>query len=189
MPDPTSIPPQERGLFGRLRAGRVKLARLFGRLVSHRQSVDILEDAFSRSYETSGRSAMRHPRAFLLRSGALNYFGWWGSNRSGTPPDDLPLSAVYQQLAIEPDAGQTEASRRFTELSRAIGSLPEHLRRVLILKKVHGLSQQDIAERLRLSVAQVEHYLARALLLCRDYLESSGGSSTEPAQESPGPRA
>ena len=57
---------------------------------------------------------------------------------------------------------------------RAVGGLPEQCRRAFILKKVYGLSQQDIASRLGIAPAEVEKHIAKGLLMCRDYMDQAG---------------
>ena len=64
---------------------------------------------------------------------------------------------------------------------RAVGGLPEQCRRAFILKKVYGLSQQEIADRLSISQSTVEKHIAKGLLMCREYMEST--SRQERARE------
>jgi DNA-directed RNA polymerase specialized sigma24 family protein len=76
---------------------------------------------------------------------------------------------------------------------RAVGGLPEHSRRAFVLKKVYGLSQPEIAERLGITAAEVERHIANGLLRCRDYLETIGSpvggtdGGPEPRKSAPGP--
>lgn len=46
--------------------------------------------------------------------------------------------------------------------------MPDDMRRVITLRKVYGLSQIEIADRLHLSMQDVEHLLAEALRFCSD---------------------
>src|SRR5215510_6394649 len=85
-------------------------------------------------------------------------------------PDDPPLAEVYRQLTAESPEAHLEANQRFMSFCRALGGLPEHARRAFVLKKVYGLSQQEIAERLDMTPAEVERHIANGLLRCRDYL-------------------
>jgi RNA polymerase sigma-70 factor (ECF subfamily) len=167
------------------------LTRLSGRLRQRRDVDDILQEAFTRSYEIGGPSALRSYRAFLLRH---HMHGARGNGRLIQPVEDLPLADVYRQLTAESPEAHLESNQRFMSFCRAVGGLPEHARRTFVLKKVYGLSQQDIAERLGITPAEVERHIANGLLRCRDYLESIGSpvggtdGGTDPRKSAPGPR-
>ncbi len=55
-------------------------------------------------------------------------------------------------------------------LAEAIRSLPERCRDVLILRKIHGLSQKEIAGKLGISENTVESLVSRGLRRCAGYL-------------------
>jgi RNA polymerase sigma-70 factor (ECF subfamily) len=86
--------------------------------------------------------------------------------------EDLMLPEVAQ-LSAESEESLNEASQRFVAFCRAVGGLPEECRRVMILKKVYGLSLADIAAHLNTTQAMVEKDLARGLMMCREYLENA----------------
>jgi RNA polymerase sigma factor (sigma-70 family) len=196
MPDITS-PSRERGRLRALfRTCRTTLSRIFGRIGKRRDVDDILQEAFTRSYEIGGPSALRSYRAFLARTASHAAGG--PTARAGSrliaPVEDLPLQDVYRQLSAESPEAHLEANQRFMVFCRAVGGLPEDARRALVLKKVYGLSQLEIAERLGISAAEVERHIANGLLRCRDYLETIGAplggadGGPEPRKSAPGPR-
>jgi RNA polymerase sigma-70 factor (ECF subfamily) len=195
MPETVSRPPGRNGLGTLVRSCRAAFNRLISRLAKRRDVDDILQEAFTRSYEIGGPSALRSYRAFLLRTGAHSV-GGGASRASGrliAPIEDLPLADVYRQLSAESPDAHREANQRFMSFCRAVGGLPEHARRALVLKKVYGLSQPEIAERLGMTPAEVERHIANGLLRCRDYLETIGSpiggtdGSTDPRRSAPGP--
>ncbi|MEP7243565.1 MAG: RNA polymerase sigma factor [Gammaproteobacteria bacterium] len=176
MPESSSSTlPKNRGLRAVFLTCRSTLTRTVGRIVNRREVDDILQEAFTRSYEAAGKATVRNARAFLVRTAnnlALNPTSSTGS-RLGIPIEDLPLQE-FHRLTAESLESRSEANLRFVAYSRAVGALPEECRRALILKKVYGLSQQDIAERLGIKPITVEQYIAQGLLMCRDYMESLG---------------
>jgi RNA polymerase sigma factor (sigma-70 family) len=193
MPEIHSRPPSRGKLTALWRSCWSRLARLFGRIAKPRDVDDILQEAFTRSYETGGPSALRSYRAFFLRTGAHAAANQGrASGRMIAPVDDLPLADVYHQLTAESPDAHREANQRFMSFCRAVGGLPEHARRAFVLKKVYGLSQQEIAERLGITPAEVERHIANGLLRCRDYLETIGvpvtDGGTDPRKSAPGPR-
>jgi RNA polymerase sigma-70 factor (ECF subfamily) len=191
----TSRPPARGKLAALWRSCWSPLTRLFGRIVKRRDVDDILQEAFTRSYEIGGPSALRSYRAFLMRTAPHAATGQGRANgRLIAPVEDLPLADVYRQLTAESPEAHLEANQRFMSFCRAVGGLPEDARRVFVLKKVYGLSQQEIAERLAITAAEVERHIANGLLRCRDYLEIIGApvggtdGSTDPRKSAPGPR-
>jgi RNA polymerase sigma factor (sigma-70 family) len=198
MPESSSTPAtQDRRLVAIVRVCRSALTRLVGRIVNRHDVDDMLQEAFTRSFEAAGKSTLRNPRAFLLRTAtnlALNPHTRGGS-RAGAPHDELALPEL-QPIAAELPEPAIDAKQRFVIFCRAVGGLPEECRRALILKKVYGLPQQDIAERLRITPAAVEAHIANGLLLCREYMDSvgvplngGGDNGTEPGRIGPRPRS
>lgn len=197
MPESSVTPAvKDRALVAVLRACRSAVARFFGRMVNRHDVDDMLQEAFTRSYEAAGKSTLRNPRAFLLRTAtnlALNPLARSGSRAGSANEELLP---ELQQIAVESPDSALDAKQRFVVFCRAVGSLPEQCRRAFILKKVYGLSQQDIAERLGITPSAVEKDIAKGLLLCREYMDqvgvplNGGGDSggTEPGRIGPRPR-
>jgi RNA polymerase sigma-70 factor (ECF subfamily) len=195
MPETHSKPPVRKGIAALWRGSWSTLTRLFGRIGKRRDVDDILQEAFTRSYEIGGPSALRSYRAFLMRTAPHPVTGQGrASSRLIAPVEDLPLADVYRQLTAESPEAHLEANQRFMSFCRAVGGLPEHARRAFVLKKVYGLSQQEIAERLGITPAEVERHIANGLLRCRDYLETIGApvggtdGGTDPRKSAPGPR-
>lgn len=60
-------------------------------------------------------------------------------------------------------------------MQAAIGVLPEPTRTVYRLHLIGGLDYEQIGARLRLSTAEVEHHLARAIVIIDRVLRRAGG--------------
>jgi RNA polymerase sigma-70 factor (ECF subfamily) len=185
MPENGSRPPFGGSVIRMIQAARASLAKFAAR-VFHRQEVDdVLLDAFNRYRETgSGKPTLRTQSAFLLRTAtaiAMNRLR--NGARLNAQAEDLTVPEVMQ-LAAESPESQNDASQRFVAFCRAVGGLPEECRRVMILKKVYGLSLAEIADHLGTTRSVVEKDLARGLMMCRDYLENASrpqpGSGGEP---------
>lgn len=192
MPENISTTPPRRNLLATFLGWRSSLTKLVGQIAHRRDVDDILQEAFMRSFEGGGKPLMRNPRTFLLRTAnlAFNHVSRT-HNRLNARAEDLSLPEVYQ-LTTEAPESQVEASQRFATLCRAVGSLPEQCRRAFILKKVYGLSQPDIADRLGVSVSTVEKHIAAGLMKCREYLDTASrpmpGSGGEPDARKSGHR-
>ena len=158
-----------------IHTGRASLARLVARIFNRQEVDDVLTDAFIRSRENGGgKPTLRSQSAFLLRTAtaiAMNRFSRNGA-RLNAHTEDLTVPEVAQ-ISSESEEWQNDASQRFVAFCRAVGGLPEECRRVMILKKVYGLSLGEIADHLGTTRALVEKDLARGLMMCRDYLDSA----------------
>ena len=50
--------------------------------------------------------------------------------------------------------------------------MPEQYRKMLILRKVYGFSQQEMADHLGISISTVGKHLTKGLVRCADYLKN-----------------
>lgn len=151
-------------------AYRGSLARAVRRIVGNHDVEDILQEAFVRTWESDGRDAIRDARAFLLRTAtnlAINHVSRAAYRTTGSL-DSLD-EAHSADGAVPPDV-QIDSDQRFRSFCRAVGGLPEQCRRVFILKKVYGLSQQEIAAQVGIAESTVEKHIARGLVLCREHM-------------------
>ena len=69
--------------------------------------------------------------------------------------------------------------QQVARLSQAILELPPKCQRVYLLKRVHGLSRAQIADRCGISVKMVEKHLATALVLLKRKVGDSSARTFE----------
>ncbi|MCC6201372.1 MAG: sigma-70 family RNA polymerase sigma factor [Gammaproteobacteria bacterium] len=179
----TDPPPDRDALTRMFLACRSRLATAIRRIVKPHEVDDILQETFLRSFEASGKTGIRHPRAFLMRTAtnvALNHIRLADNARvdSLEPDDD-------HHRAPDSTEDAAESAERFRAFCRAVRQLPTQCRQVFIQKMVYGLGQREIAERLGISESTVEKHVAKGLLLCRDTLEAAGWSTTGRRKRAP----
>lgn len=75
------------------------------------------------------------------------------------------LSLLPETLAPSPEE-QALTIEALVEIDALLHELPDKPRRAFLMCRLEGLSYQDIAEALSVSVSSVEKYIARALLAC-----------------------
>jgi len=111
--------------------------------------------------------------------------------REGHAVDDTlhPDRLVY---GFRPGEGGTRAARKLDEVYAAavsneefgrfcdaVRQLPVQCRRVFVLKKVYGHSQQEIANQLGIAENTVEKHIAKGMALCLRYMKEQAGEKDE----------
>lgn len=87
---------------------------------------------------------------------------------------DEVADPVETEVALHPELA-TENTELLAELAAALDELPPRLRSLVVLKDVYGLSHEDIAEELGISVTAAKVRLHRGRKRMRDLLYEEGG--------------
>jgi RNA polymerase sigma-70 factor (ECF subfamily) len=133
------------------------------------EAKDLLQDSYLRLLRMRARGEIRSVRALLFaiaRNAVSDAVRRKLSNReiSGTELADLP---VLDQA----DVVETVTRRQEQDLlADAIQELPTRCRDVLLLRKIHGFSQREIAARLGISENTVESLVSRGMRRCGRYM-------------------
>jgi len=154
-------------------ANEAAIKRLLARYFRKTQDVeDFAQEAFLRAYAAEAKRTILLPRAYLFRVAkhiALNELARRRTARTESLEDfpEPDVMGVDTQPGLEQEVSGRQQMALF---ARATASLPEQCRKVLLLKKIDGLSQREISQRLSIAESTVEKHLARGLLLVRDYM-------------------
>lgn len=131
---------------------------------------DILQDAYLRVLQAHEKGPMQSPKAFLFavaRNLALDQV----RRRQAAGESDLARVDELNLLDETADVSETVARNQELELlTQAIQSLPDRCRRIFTLRKVYGLSQGDIAQKLAVSEHTVSAQLTIGLHKCAEYM-------------------
>lgn len=154
-------------------ASKPALRRYLGRFFARAQDVeDSLQEVFVRAYAVESRQTILMPRAYLFRVAkhvALNEIARRKNSATDSVEDFDQLNVVGGDT--QPGLEQLVDSRqRLALFASAVAALPSQCRKVLVMKKIEGLSQREIAKRLGIAESTVEKHLAKALLLTRDFM-------------------
>lgn len=154
------------------------MSALLGRLksVSPCDIEDILQETYVRTYQSALKSEIHYPKAFMVKT-ALRLANRRQQQENRTQSvaeiedlDALRLNDPYQDSRFDPEQ-DTIKLKEFELMCAAINQLPVKCRRVLILKKIYGLSQKEIAEQLAISQSTVEKHVAKGLLQCTRFID------------------
>lgn len=131
---------------------------------------DLVQESFLRLLRVRERAPVHYPRALLLgigRNAALDLY-----RRRRTARTNPLGEKAWLDVPDEGPSTQEIVSLRQENLllEEAIRDLPGRCRDVLLLRRLEGLSQKEVAERLKISVKTVEAQLTRALKRCARYL-------------------
>lgn len=135
---------------------------------------DIIQEAYTILAELETVDTIRHPRAYLFqvaRSVIARHV-----RRARIVPihavDDLEQldhsdgGASPEQYAVDRD--------ELRQLARAIAAMPAKTREAFVLRRVEGLSQREIAARMRITENTVETHISRGVLFLIDWFGGSG---------------
>jgi RNA polymerase sigma factor (sigma-70 family) len=127
---------------------------------------------------------IRLPHAFLFAAARNVALEWTRRQRLQRPIfcDRMAETGATSVLDETPSAYEELSAREeLALLARAIDSLPARCREVLVLRKLYGLSQKEIAARLGISENTVEKHAANGVRLCANYVYARGDADTRAA--------
>ena len=135
---------------------------------------ELLQETYARLLAATQAEGVRvrSVRALALtiaRNAALD----WLRHRDVVPMD---LISDLAALDVLDESAQIEeivnAHQELALLAECVSELPERCRQAFTLRRVYGLSQREIAERLNIEEGTVEQLLARAIRRCADGLSA-----------------
>ncbi len=135
---------------------------------------DLVQEVFSRLVRAYDTGPVANPRAFLFvvaRNLALNDLRHrrYEAMRADALADPLTIA---DEMAGPRDLLAKQED--YKHLVEAIQSLPERCRQIMTLRKIYGLSQKEVAERLGISVNTVEVQGGIGLRKCIEYFRQKG---------------
>lgn len=135
---------------------------------------DVLQDTYARLFRARGQGSVRSIRAFLFIAAHNSACDVYRRQR----PDVIASVEDIGSLAVledRPDAAEVTARNEEIQiLAEAMRALPNRCRQVFTLRKLFGLSQKEIAERMGISEHTVEVQVCKGSKLCAAYLCARG---------------
>ena len=135
---------------------------------------DVVQESYLRIWKVRTKQTVNSARAFLftvVRHVALDKVRHDRASPIDSMADLADSSAVEDSLSTIALIDQQEKIRL---LGKALALLSERTREIVVLRKFEGISQKEVARRLGLSEAAVEHQVSRGLSRCEAYLRKCG---------------
>jgi RNA polymerase sigma factor (sigma-70 family) len=143
---------------------------------------DVVQETYARllSLTESAAMAVRNGHAFLFTS-ARNVALDRIRKARVVSLDALAEMGSTDVLDQAPTADEAlNARQEVALLLESIASLPDRCREALTLRKLYGLSQREIAERLSISESTVEKHVAYGVRLCAERMFAKRGETRKP---------
>lgn len=135
---------------------------------------DVVQETYARLLKASATGPIASVRGFLFvtaRNFALNHLR---HQRVERPANATEIDPIEVPDSADPAAESLARNDDLAILMRAIESLPERCRQVMTLRKIYGLSQLEVADRLGISEHTVEAQAAIGLRKCIEYFRRHG---------------
>ena len=140
----------------------------------HRDIDDLIQQTYSRLLQAREQVALRSAKAYLFstaRNAAFDFF----RRRKVVAIDGIAELELLPVLEDRPGVADTVCHNEELQLlAEGIQALPERCRHVLTLRKLHGLSHREIAEKLGIAKNTVNAQVAIGVLRLRDFLLARG---------------
>ena len=176
--------PAESGITRTFLENSAFLKRFLGRILKHDQDVeDLAQEAYLKAFDAEKHQLIERPRAFLFsiaKNLALNEL-------TRKSKQITSLIQDFQQPYDEMDDSAEsllEGRQALGVYCEAVASLPDISRQAYILRKVHGLRHQEIADRLSISLSSVEKHLRMGAAVCLVAMQRHHGETLSNATRS-----
>jgi RNA polymerase sigma factor (sigma-70 family) len=153
-------------------------------VISPQDIDDVSQETFLRAYKAEKEKEIEHPKAFLFRI-AKNLMLSEFSRKARKITDYIEdYEGSEELLNTDNLESNVMAQQKLGIYCEAVASLPTQCRRVVIMKKVYGMQNKEIARRLELSVSTVEKHLTKGIRRLNSTITSRyGEQDTQPESQ------
>ena len=176
---PKNDPPSQEQNLGRspvlkaFQRHHLALHRFISRFLYNRQDVeDVAQEAFLRAFSAEKSTNIEQPKSYLFRVAknvAVSQLRLKSRQITSYIDDEEGDESLVGNWTLE---DEVMARQKLGIHCEAVASLPPQCRKVYLLRKVHGLSHKNIAERLGITVSTVEKHLNRGVEQCDAYVSA-----------------
>ena len=147
---------------------------LKGKFPAVRDVDDIVQESYLRIWKARTSQPIRSAKAFLFKIARHLAIDLVRRDRASPvhPVRDLEDLSVIEEKLTAADALSLE--EKTSLLADALAALPDRCREIVVLHKLEGIGQKDVARQLGLSERTVEVQVSRGVRRCENYLRQRG---------------
>ncbi|WP_231758629.1 RNA polymerase sigma factor [Microbulbifer elongatus] len=131
---------------------------------------DVVQETCLRTLKHKDLSRVTHPFAYMIKVARSVMYEHW----KATPVTDVDISA----LEVEDERTSLEEQHLHREklaaMAEALAKMPPLRRRVFEMRRVQGMSRQDIAAALDLNLEAIKKHINRAMVDITLHVEQQG---------------
>ena len=143
-------------------------AFLYRRVRRHPDAAELAQEVYLRMLRIADMETIRNPEAYLYTVASNLAKEHARHTRTDGAALDVDDPVVQEQLAELPNlAVELDDEQRIARLRQVLQQLPPKCHAAVVMQYWHGLSYEEIAQRLGISIHMVKKYLSQALVHCR----------------------
>lgn len=134
---------------------------------------DVLQETLLRTNRSANIQELHNPLAYMITVAKTVVFDYQRKMIPSAPDVDADsLTAANDSLEVE-----QLNTQKLCAIQRILDDMPELRRKVFVLRRLHGLSREQIAAQLDLSVEAVKKHVTRAMVDITLKMEEQGWDS------------
>ncbi|HVW72610.1 MAG TPA: sigma-70 family RNA polymerase sigma factor [Rhizomicrobium sp.] len=157
---------------------RSRLRRMF---IHGLEVDDVIQEMYARIVSQPSLEAIKYPRQYAFQTATAIVIDHLRRSRVIS----INAAGSLDQLEISAPEASPEQQLEFREeiaaVAQLLALLPERTREVLIMRRVEGLSQQETADKLGISIKTVEKHMAQGVAALMALFGRGGKSSPQPS--------
>lgn len=126
---------------------------------------DLAQEVYLRLLRMDDVGLIRNPRSFVIHLAAHAAHEWRMLARNRLQHSEEELELLVAESADPAEA--LEEDDRLHELRQVLATLSPKCQAVLLMHRRDGMTYQEIADHMQLSVAMVKKYMAKGLAACQ----------------------
>ncbi|OCA76375.1 hypothetical protein BBI01_06695 [Chryseobacterium artocarpi] len=144
---------------------------LSGRIQNRDDMMDVMQEVFTHLWDKGDILNTDNPDAIIFNTCKQKVASFY--RRTSKQPYYDSLQVDIPDMSLDEIDDKVSYEIDLDKVNEGIGMLPERRREILILNKLEGIPQQEIAERLNMSRSAVENQISKAITFLKKKLFDS----------------
>jgi len=143
---------------------------------------DIIQEMYARIVSQPSLEAIKYPRQYAIQTCTSVIIDHMRRSRIVS----IDAAGNLEQFEISAPDATPEQQLLFRDeiaaVATSLAQLPERTREILILRRIEGLSQQETADKLHISVKTVEKHMAQGVAALMALFGRGGKTASQPSK-------